>query len=95
MFIFSEDIEINMPGLIGATIDWFKYYEIPNKPPYEFAFDENKEFAIDIIQTLHDQWIAMMKQEDDTFEISRHCTMFNGYMKINQDSVTNSILKTV
>jgi hypothetical protein len=82
-----------MPGLIGATIDWFKYYEMPNKPPYEFVFDENKEFAIDTIKTLHDQWIAMMKQEDYPIEISRHCTLFDGYMKINQGSVINSILK--
>ena len=74
-----------MPGLIGATIDWFKYYEMPNKPPYEFVFDENKEFAIDIIQTLHDQWNAMMKQEDDPIEVSKHCTIFDGCMKINQE----------
>ena len=86
---FTEDIETNMPGLIGATIDWFRYYEMPNKPPCEFAFDESKEFAIDIIKTLHDQWMEMMEQKDDPTEISRHCTIFNGYMKINQGSVTN------
>ena len=77
-----------MPGLIGATIDWFKYYEMPNKPPYEFAFDENKEFAVDIIQTLHDQWNAMMKQVDDPIEVSRHCTIFDGYSKINQEDAS-------
>ena len=43
------------------------------KPANEFAFDakpKNREFAVDIIKTLHDQWKALMSAENTQAEPS-------------------------
>ncbi|KAK3751997.1 hypothetical protein QZH41_010965, partial [Actinostola sp. cb2023] len=35
-----DDVEKHMPGLLNATVDWFRIYKVPSgKPMNEFAFD--------------------------------------------------------
>merc|ERR1711983_403475 len=55
-----EDIETHMPGFLAATVEWFKIYKMPDgKPPNEFAFEakpKGREFALEIIKSLNDQW---------------------------------------
>lgn len=44
-----SDVEEHMPGLLKATVEWFRIYKIPDgKPENQFAFNgepKNKEFA--------------------------------------------------
>ena len=43
------DVERLMPGLLKATVEWFRIYKIPDgKPENQFAFNgeaKNREFA--------------------------------------------------
>lgn len=55
-----NDVEENMPGLLKATHDWFKYYKVPTgKPVNEFAFDgqfKDREFALKTVMDTHSLW---------------------------------------
>lgn len=54
------DIETVMPGLLQATVNWFKIYKMPTgKPPNQFAFNsepKDKAFAMGVIEETHSQW---------------------------------------
>jgi len=84
-----EDIETHMPGFIAATVEWFKVYKMPDgKPPNEFAFDakpKNKDFAIDIIKSLHEQWKSMMSRENAPEKVTRECSVYECSAKISQE----------
>lgn len=47
------DVELHFPGLLRATVEWFRLYKVPDgKPVNRFAFDgeaKNAEFAYKII----------------------------------------------
>ncbi|XP_073251367.1 uncharacterized protein [Porites lutea] len=66
-----DDIEKHMPGLLKASIDWFKIYKIPaGSKENEFAFNDeakNKEFAMRIINETHECWknLILKKVEND------------------------------
>lgn len=83
-----EDIETHMPGFLAATVEWFKIYKMPDgKPPNDFAFDakpKNKDFAIDIVKSLHEQWKTMMVREADPDGVSRACTSYECQSKIGK-----------
>ncbi|MFH4974722.1 hypothetical protein AB6A40_001431 [Gnathostoma spinigerum] len=55
-----EDVEKYRPGLIKATLSWFRKYKIPaGKPPNKFGFDgnfKNAEYAKKIIHETHKFW---------------------------------------
>jgi len=55
-----NDVEKLMPGFLKATLEWFKYYKVPDgKPENNFAFDgefKNREFAHQIILGTHVEW---------------------------------------
>jgi len=92
-----EDIETHMPGFLAATVEWFKIYKMPDgKPPNDFAFDakpKNKDFAIGIVKSLHEQWKSMMVREADPDGVSRACTSYDCQSKIGQgdaESVVNA-----
>jgi inorganic pyrophosphatase len=59
-----SDVESVKPGLLSATVDWFKYYKVPDgKPVNKFAFNEefkDKQFALSVIQSTHDAWKALI-----------------------------------
>lgn len=55
-----KDVELQMPGLLEATHEWFKIYKIPDgKPANKFAFDgqaKGADFAKKVIMETHEQW---------------------------------------
>merc|ERR1712045_2922 len=83
-----EDVETHLPGLLAATVEWFKIYKMPDgKPPNEFAFDakpKNKDFALDIIKSLNDQWKALMSGEGSD-GVSRSCTQYECSEKVSAE----------
>jgi len=68
-----SDIEKHCPGLMKATIEWFKIYKIPDgKPENQFAFNgeaKTREFALHIIDEVHQHWQNLIKQEGSSSEI--------------------------
>ncbi|XP_071439871.1 uncharacterized protein Nurf-38 [Hetaerina americana] len=69
-----EDIEKKLPGLLKATVEWFKIYKVPDgKPENQFAFNgeaKGKKFALNIIEEVHKHWVSLVKNEVNTHEIS-------------------------
>lgn len=68
-------LEAKMPGLLAATVEWFKIYKIPDgKPENQFAFDgkaKDAAFALNIVQSLHGQWKTMMERESEPEGLTR------------------------
>lgn len=62
-----NDIEKHCPGLMKATIEWFKIYKIPDsKPENQFAFNGEpkvRDFALRIIDEVHQHWQNLVKRE--------------------------------
>ncbi|XP_078576322.1 uncharacterized protein LOC144861996 [Branchiostoma floridae x Branchiostoma japonicum] len=59
-----QDVEKKFPGLLSATVEWFKIYKMPDgKPPNTFAFNDeskNRDFAYKIIEETHQHWKALV-----------------------------------
>ncbi|XP_055312670.1 inorganic pyrophosphatase [Sitodiplosis mosellana] len=68
------DVEKTFPGLLRATIEWFKIYKIPDgKPENEFAFNgeaKNATFATEIVNETHRFWQALITKEATSDKIS-------------------------
>ncbi|XP_003703037.1 inorganic pyrophosphatase Nurf-38 isoform X2 [Megachile rotundata] len=62
-----SDIEKHYPGLMKATIEWFKIYKIPDgKPENQFAFNgeaKSRDFALRIVEEVHQHWQNLIKRE--------------------------------
>lgn len=69
-----SDVDKHFPGLLKATLEWFKIYKIPDgKPENKFAFNgeaKNKDFALKVIEEVHKFWRALVKKEVDAGGIS-------------------------
>ncbi|KAB0382622.1 hypothetical protein FD755_004539, partial [Muntiacus reevesi] len=69
-----NDVKRLKPGYLEATVDWFRRYKVPDgKPENEFAFNaefKDKNFAIDIIESTHDYWRALVTKKTDGKGIS-------------------------
>jgi len=93
-----EDIETHMPGFLAATVEWFKIYKMPDgKPPNEFAFDakpKNRDFALDLIKNLNNQWKNAMSREMGPDGISRTCSVFECSSKVDQDAANAAVEET-
>ena len=90
-----EDIETHMPGFLAATIEWFKIYKMPDgKPANEFAFEakpKGRDFALDIIKSLNDQWKNAMSREMGPDGLSRTCTVHECSSKVDQDAANAAV----
>merc|ERR1712029_601303 len=68
-----SDVKTHKPGLVEATVEWFKYYKVPDgKPVNEFAFNneaKDKAFAVSVIQQTHEQWLKLMKSPENEGKI--------------------------
>ena len=57
-----------------ATVEWFKIYKIPDgKPENQFAFNgeaKNRDFALNIVEQVHNFWKALVQSETGEGEIS-------------------------
>ncbi|XP_044515107.1 inorganic pyrophosphatase [Gracilinanus agilis] len=64
-----EDVRRLKPGYLEATVEWFRRYKVPDgKPENQFAFNaelKDKDFAIDIIQSTHAHWKALVAKKAD------------------------------
>merc|ERR1711992_218539 len=90
-----EDIETHMPGFLAATVEWFKIYKMPDgKPPNEFAFDakpKGRDFALEIIKSLNDQWKNAMSREMGPDGLCRTCAVYECSSKVDQDAANAAV----
>ncbi|CAH0703086.1 unnamed protein product [Spodoptera exigua] len=58
------DVEALFPGLLRATVEWFRLYKVPDgKPVNVFAFDgeaKNADFAYKVIDEVHEFWRSLV-----------------------------------
>jgi len=91
------DIELKMPGLLKATVEWFKLYKIPSgKPPNVFAFDGkimDTNFCHKIVAESHEQWKQLMLKDADFREIERSSTVHESVFKISANEA-QKVLET-
>ena len=77
------DVEKIMPGLLKATVRWYKIYKTPfGNPPNKFAFNgeiQGVEFTHRVVADVHTTWKTLMlgKMNSHSY-IDRSCTMFKG-----------------
>ncbi|XP_060782638.1 inorganic pyrophosphatase 2, mitochondrial [Neoarius graeffei] len=68
-----EDVRVNRPGHLEATVDWFRKYKIPDgKPENQFAFNaqfKDKNFAVEVIKSTHSCWKALVQKHTQCGEI--------------------------
>lgn len=75
-FLYSAiaDIEKHFPGLMKATIEWFRIYKIPDgKPENQFAFNSEPkpaEFALKVITEVHEYWKKLVNRKAEGKDIS-------------------------
>merc|ERR1712226_1764647 len=54
------DVEKYKPGILHATLEWFKYYKVPDgKPTNSFGYNNkfrNREFAVEVINETNAFW---------------------------------------
>lgn len=74
VFVDVSDIDKHFPGLLKATIEWFKIYKIPDgKPENQFAFNgeaKSRDFALHVIEEVHKHWENLVKKEANAGSIS-------------------------
>lgn len=74
LFLDVADIETHFPGLLKATVEWFKIYKIPDgKPENQFAFGgeaKPRDFAVKVVDEVHEFWKALVKGEVSNTDIS-------------------------
>ena len=64
------------------------------KPPNEFAFEakpKGREFALEIIKSLNDQWKNAMSREMGPDGLSRTCAVYECSSKIDQDAANAAV----
>ncbi|KAM7154660.1 inorganic pyrophosphatase 2, mitochondrial isoform 3-T3 [Molossus nigricans] len=71
-----DDIKKYKPGYLEATLNWFRFYKVPEgKPENQFAFNgefKNKAFALEVIKSTHECWKALLMKKCDAGAIN--CT---------------------
>ncbi|XP_076297031.1 inorganic pyrophosphatase Nurf-38 isoform X1 [Lasioglossum baleicum] len=93
-----SDIEKHYPGLMKATIEWFKIYKIPDgKPENQFAFNgeaKPKDFAWHIVEDVHQHWKSLMKRDTPTGGIAcTNLTVADSSFKIAADTAEEILEK--
>ncbi|XP_039749706.1 inorganic pyrophosphatase [Pararge aegeria] len=60
-----RDVEALFPGLLRASVEWFRLYKLPDgKPPNAFAFDaefQDAAFAHRVVDEVHESWRGLMR----------------------------------
>ncbi|PVU88867.1 hypothetical protein BB561_005668 [Smittium simulii] len=69
-----EDVEVHYPGLLKATVEWFRIYKIPDgKGENKFAFNaqpRGKDFAAQIIEETHHYWKKLVFSQSNNHQIN-------------------------
>ncbi|XP_072939499.1 inorganic pyrophosphatase isoform X2 [Epargyreus clarus] len=73
------DVEALFPGLLRATVEWFRLYKVPDgKPVNEFAFDgeaKDAAFAHKVVDEVHEFWQKLVSGEvTDANDICKRAT---------------------
>lgn len=68
------DIEKVFPGLLRATVEWFRFYKVPDgKPENKFAFDSEAKdaaYAKNVVTETHQFWQKLINKEVETPKIN-------------------------
>lgn len=68
------DVDKQFPGLLKASLEWFKIYKIPDgKPENKFAFNGDAKpaaFAHNVVEEVHKFWSALVHKEVESTGIS-------------------------
>lgn len=68
------DVERLFPGLLKASVEWFKIYKIPDgKPENKFAFNgeaKTADFATKVVEETHKFWQGLVHEQNES-DISR------------------------
>ncbi|OTF70634.1 Group 32 mite allergen-like protein (Inorganic pyrophosphatase), partial [Euroglyphus maynei] len=78
------DVEKLLPGLLRATVEWFKIYKIPDgKPANKFAFNgeaKDREFAEKVVEETHQFWQEMMENKAGEHQLDlKNITLANSF----------------
>ncbi|OLY82600.1 Inorganic pyrophosphatase [Smittium mucronatum] len=69
-----EDIQTYFPGLLKASVEWFKFYKVPDgKPENQFGFGgqaKDKKFTNEIIEETHAFWKKLIASESNSQGLS-------------------------
>ena len=91
------DVEEIKPGLLNATVEWFRKYKIPEgKPENKFAFGgQPKEaaFAKMIVDEVHENWKDLMNRDDSLHKIHRSCTKCKFKTQITSEEAIKVVRK--
>jgi len=91
-----NDIEKEFPGLMKATLEWFRIYKIPDgKPENQFAFNgeaKDKAFALSVIQEVHSHWKDLINKKTDAGGLSCANVTVDGPYKVSQ-AEANAVLE--
>ncbi|XP_078036343.1 inorganic pyrophosphatase Nurf-38 isoform X2 [Augochlora pura] len=93
-----SDIEKHYPGLMKATIEWFKIYKIPDgKPENQFAFNgeaKPRDFALHIVEEVHQHWQNLIKRETPAGGIAcTNLTVADSSFKVNVETAEEILEK--
>lgn len=90
-----NDVERLKPGLLRRTVEWFKYYKVPDgKPTNKFAFNEtfkDQSFAIEVVKHTHASWKQLIAKERDSAGIS----LANTTVESSSDKIDSTAAKAV
>ncbi|XP_019768206.2 uncharacterized protein LOC109543107 isoform X2 [Dendroctonus ponderosae] len=94
-----SDVEKHFPGLLKASVEWFKIYKIPDgKPENHFAFNgeaKSAAFAHKIIDEVHAFWKTLIDKEVDAKGISCVNTTLDGsQFKMSRSEAEEVVKKT-
>ena len=90
-----NDVERLKPGLLRRTVEWFKYYKVPDgKPVNKFAFNEtfkDQGFALEVVNHTHASWKQLINKERDNAGIS----LANTTVESSSDKIDSAAAKAV
>ncbi|XP_051170066.1 uncharacterized protein LOC127287269 [Leptopilina boulardi] len=93
-----SDIEKHFPGLMKATVEWFKIYKIPDgKPENQFAFNgeaKPRDFALNIIEEVNQHWQNLVNNKTPSGGIEcSNVTVEESPFKISPESAKEILQK--
>ncbi|CAJ0589142.1 unnamed protein product [Cylicocyclus nassatus] len=70
-----DDVDKHLPGLLKATVEWFRFYKVPSgNPENRFGFNgeyKERDYAHKVIDNTHEYWKKLIKEA--TPELNTEC----------------------
>uniref|UniRef100_A0A2M4A849 Inorganic pyrophosphatase n=1 Tax=Anopheles triannulatus TaxID=58253 RepID=A0A2M4A849_9DIPT len=90
-----NDVETVFPGLLKASVEWFKIYKIPDgKPENQFAFNgeaKDAAFATKTVEETHRFWQQLVNKEVENNGISCLNTTVDGSPYLVANDAANEV----